>query len=700
MNNLNPTLPPDLQKALSDYHAAPQPNPNFATRLEEQLLAQVSASILNRPTEKPNHRSTLMQTLRARPALALLLAILALTLLTGAAYALGRLAGFIPGFGFVQDASQAQILDEPITAPWDDLTLQVTHATGDETRFWVQATLSRPPYPQAVYDAEITLPDGATRRLQQASWRDEPDGRVSLLFQFPPLPAGVRHLTLQVRYSPTGNAGWTRLSLPLRLRPLHADEIIPALPDSPATPLMSETQDGLTLVLENIAPASDKTVLQVALRPSQPQTRLNGDWNVTLRDLDGRMYPLVNITPDGSDGRVKTYETVPFKGGEMLILSLSFFPDPHALPLSVDFSADAPSFTFDPGPNPQVGQSWQLNETLQAGAFTLRLVGAQAVSNSEIVFFFEPGEPLTGVMLYSQTATGAGGETHARDGLLSAPVRFASLPRQPIELSIIRVYYTARGDWQIGWRAPSAPLGVQARGTPAPTPASLPSPTPFASNDPLVMEVYALSRQFDAAFQNGPGWVRILTQTESRPQAGRVFPPDFITSEQWLELDAEGYVIRALWTDRDAAGKVIQQSGTVGNYSLNFTTGESGYNEYARYPFSMDILLPLLQSAAQYQTTIAHEETQCEDGAPCLLVTLTEPFAAPIQNPGESVAFSGAFTKTWIDRQSGLQRQQQNGWILADGRFLVNSTYRILQVEKLNAPPDEILRIITGIILP
>ncbi len=709
MRDPNLTLPPGLEQALTDYYAAPQPDPAFADRLERQLVAQVSDLRAQISDLRHAPRRTFMQTLRARPALAILFVLLALALLTGAAYAIGRLSGYLPGFGFVQDAHQVQILDAPAAAPWDDLTLEIVNAFGDETRFWVQATLSRAPHPQALYDAQISLPGGETLTLQQSSWSDEADGRVRLLFQFPPLPAGVSAFTLYVRYAPVMDAlpddsAWRSISLPLTLRPLRAEELIPALPtlpDFPPVPLLSETHSGLTLALENIAPASDKTVLQVALRYSQPNTNLNSDWNVTLRDLEGRVYPLVNITPDVFDGRTKTYETAPFKGGEMLILSLTAFPDPHALPLSEDFSLNGPAFTFDPGPNPQVGQVWTLDETLQAGAFSLHLVGAQAVSSSEIVFLFEPTEPLSGVMLYSTASSGAGGETIARDDLINAPVRFGSLPKQPIKLAVMRVYYTARGNWQILWRAPAAPTGVTAgpSPTPAPTAGTFPTPTPLVSGDPLLLEVQALSQKFDAPLRQGPGWVHVLTETETRPQAGQTFPLPYITTEQWLELDAEGYVIRALWTDRDKDGNVLQQSVTIGNYSLNFTTGDAVYNEYGRYPFSMDILMPILNSAAQYGATVTREETHCDDGAPCLLVTLTEMFTTPIQNPGESVAFSGAYSKIWIDRHSGLQRQQQSGWILPDGALRLNATYRVLRVEKA-APPPEVLDLLSKVILP
>ena len=57
-------------------------------------------------------RKSLMQTLRAKPAMLILSVLIALTLLTGVAYALGRLAGFIPGFGFTGDTSMVYVLKE------------------------------------------------------------------------------------------------------------------------------------------------------------------------------------------------------------------------------------------------------------------------------------------------------------------------------------------------------------------------------------------------------------------------------------------------------------------------------------------------------------------------------------------------------------------------------------------------------------
>ena len=77
-----------------------------------------------------------MHLLRTRPIMAVIAVILALLLLTGIAYAVGRLTGFIPGIGFVQDVHS--VLETPvivqremIVTPLPDTTAPNKHQTGD-----------------------------------------------------------------------------------------------------------------------------------------------------------------------------------------------------------------------------------------------------------------------------------------------------------------------------------------------------------------------------------------------------------------------------------------------------------------------------------------------------------------------------------------------------------------------------------------
>ena len=52
-----------------------------------------------------DERKSFMTTLRNRPLLAILIVLLIMLLLTGVAYAVGLLTGYIPGIGFVQTNS-------------------------------------------------------------------------------------------------------------------------------------------------------------------------------------------------------------------------------------------------------------------------------------------------------------------------------------------------------------------------------------------------------------------------------------------------------------------------------------------------------------------------------------------------------------------------------------------------------------------
>lgn len=697
MRDPNLTLPPGLEQALTDYYAAPQPNPAFADHLERQLVAQVS-DLRHAP------RRTFMQTLRARPALAILLVILALALLTGAAYAIGRLSGYIPGFGFSQDTSAALTLLEPVEIAHEGITLRVTQAVSDSERFSVTVeqtgqveTASNFIHPSAV----ITLPNGRELEFRESSGGEtETESRQIFTFIFAPLPPETRELTLRYEISERERGVLWQAELPLRLRPLGAEEVIPPPAQSPWQPISSESRAGLRLVLENVAAASDKTLLQVSLRFDQPNMALNSDWNVTLKDDQGRIYPLQFIESD-SQNQSKTYQTVPFRGGERLTLSLTAFPDPNNLPLSQDFWEDAPAFTFDPGPNPQVGQTWTLNETLQAGGFTLNITQAALTAPGTLVFSTEAGPAVTGILFYCEQASGAGGDAPQSGGLVTSTQQFDSLPAAPFEIRLMRISYNAPGAWSLVWQAPAAPAGSLPRNTatPQPTLALYAPPTP-AFSDPLWLELVRRTQAFDSPFQHGPGWIHSVTQTETFPRPGQTFPPPYIVTEQWMEIDEHGYVTRSVYTDRDVDGKLLQQSVTIGNYSLNLTTGEGGNGGGERYRFSSSALVQDFNAALETGATVTIEETPCGAGGPCYLITFLDTFSAPIQNPGETVSFSGTARQIWVEKDTGKPLQTRSLWRLADGSERADFTQTLLTLEKLPAPPPEVLDLLSRVILP
>ena len=374
MDEMNPTLPPSLEAALSEFYTAPRPDPAFATRLEAQLRqhqARIVAPGRKARFAFPGVRRSFTQTLRARPLLALLVIFLALLALTGMAYALGRVSGFIPGFGFTSEGGSVYVLAEPVEGTAGGVTLRVNQSVNDGERFWVEMSADGLSTWQGFSEAYVLLP-GGEKIQSEAGWSSAPeDGELKLSYLFPPLAGESQGLTLLVE-----GLGGEDFSLPLKLRPAAAGEVVPALPEGDV-PLQSESHNGVRLVLDHVAVDGRKTVFQVSLHYDQPNTWLAGPWNVILSDAAGIPYPLTDVTPATmTSDEAHVYQTVLFTGQEQLTLRLASFPSGDTLPLFVDFSGDGPGFTFDPGAHPQTGQRWELNQSLSAGGFDLKGGGA------------------------------------------------------------------------------------------------------------------------------------------------------------------------------------------------------------------------------------------------------------------------------------------------------------------------------------
>ncbi len=692
MDNLYKNLPPQLDTALNHYYTAPQPDPAFANQLEAQLRQRHKNPI--------SRRITLMDSLRTRPALAILTALLALLTLTGVVYALGRLSGFIPGFGFTTGSNEVLVLAEPVESSHDGITLRLENAVSDEARFWV--TLTAQGLSEEVFTSQafLVLPDGKEIQFQEGANNSPSEGVMQLSYIFPALPAKTNALTLRIE-----DLAGEPFNLAVQLRPVEPGEIIPAQPND-ATPLQSENDNGLHLVLENIAPASDKTVLHISLHFDQPNTWVNGMWSIALNDVEGRVYPLEDITPDTMDiGKTRIYQTIPFTGAEQLVISLhSFPPGENTLPMFQDFSADKTGFTFDPGANPQEGQTWKLDETITLGNFTLHAIAARMTDPSSLVFEFEPDERVTGAMLYTPhpLLRGATGGVPVQEGNFAVGMTFESVPTQPFIVYVTLVYYTTSGPWELYWQPPAAPPSSEML-SPTHTTAPSQSPAPTSTqvpSDPLLTEVLALAQKFDAPFQQGPGWVHIIRESNTTQRAGQTFPPPYIQTEIWYEIDKEGYIQRSVYQDFDANGTLLQQSASIGSYSINFTTGDSGSYPAEPQHVSLDLLSSLLSQVDRSITYVQHEKTQCENGEECLLITIQDALAEPALNPGEEKAFIGSGLRVWINLATGLQVIEQYFWQLEDGSESINSTSQVLLVEKQETAPPQILDVLARVIVP
>ena len=700
MNEMNPNLPPTLDAALTQFYTEPQPDSVFAARLGAQLRQRQIEMRGSRPyfvSSISNKKQSFMQTLRTRPMLAFLVAILALLVLTGMVYALGRVTGFIPGFGFTSNAGLVYVLAEPVESTQGGVTLRLKNAVSDDARFWTDLTVQGATGQELkaeAFQAFVLMPDGKMLQFKSGS-----KNSTQLSFSFPTLPPGTQVLSLYVV-----NLEGQNFNLALRLRPVKSGEIIPVQPTGEAPP-PSENVKGLRLVVDHIAPASDRTVFQVSLRFDRSDIGIGASWSITLTDEEGRVYPVKDITPsDHTDGNARIYETVPFRGDEQLTVSLVTFPDGEALPVIEDFSVDLPGFSFDPGLTPQLGQSWTLNETVNVGSYKLHVVGAKLTAENGLTFEFEPAGDVTGVMLYTSDPLfrGSSGGVPSQGKNITAGMQFENLPLHPFEVHVRSVYTTLQGPWKIQWQPPAAP----ALDASAPIPTEIPTlppqatPSPISSENPVLLEAQLLTRKFDAYLQQDPGWVHMVIESHTVPQPGQTYPPPYLKTDDWFEIDADGTMLRSVHTDLSNSGQILQQAATVGSHTTNFTYGQSFVGDGKRYPVSLDLFGMSLKLPLDIGTTVLRESTTCENGSPCLLITLRSNYGSPLQNSGEAQAFYGSCKRVWIDVQTGQQVKTEFFWVLKDGKEAYPSTSSVLLVEKVAGPPQEILDILGKVIRP
>ena len=363
-----------------------------------------------------------MQTMRARPALAVLLAILALLVLTGVAYAIGRSLGYIPGVGFVQPAS-LRVLTEPVHETRDGVTVTIEQAVVDAERTVVvykaeglslQAANSRGEAPGITsFDNYLRLPDGTLwKESVPEGYEGIPEPLINEVeaeggwpnyarrLVYPAVDPQIDELTLVIpalQNMPAGTApeNWEII---FRLQPAPPDMTVvpileitpqaqPALTGTPsveatavAAPASVSTQNGITMSLDTVIEVEDGYVFtgSISWDPSASETasRIHF-WDAvvpTLKDGNGQDLPVevvyLDALPD-ADKKPWSIRTL----GKAFVGPLTF-----SLP-SLQGVYDVPRFEFDVdlGTDPRVGQTWEVNREYRFDGHTVRLLTVQLI---------------------------------------------------------------------------------------------------------------------------------------------------------------------------------------------------------------------------------------------------------------------------------------------------------------------------------
>jgi hypothetical protein len=495
-----------IEEALRALYTA-EPAPDFVAGLEALLWEEAqkettSARPLSTSYGGRGWWSELLAYLGRRRRWAV--ATLAVVFLLGAALviigpgqvlaAIQRWAGYVPGVGFV-DLNQTRLLVEPVSQTQDGVTLQVVQlSAGVKSTVLVLESRGLPENgveTEALPMPQLRLPDG-TEIVATESRLDYGRGR----YFFPPLPASITRATLLLPRLPLvpPGAGPEEWEVPLLLQPAGGSLETGLIRAAYQPVNAAATHGGVTLRVLEVAHDATGTALRTEVVWTDPGWRhysLDGGRRLPfLQDDRGHVYPqtydqagsvaVVRAVeePGPSDtSRSTSYqETSTYEPVQAAARELMLVVDALDFEVPVDLF-----FTVDLGHDPQIGDVFPLDVTLDAAGVPVRLTGARLVrmeqpispteTKTEVHLAFdvppvpeEDGRLLFGLHFEAAGAgfTGSsGGYTPATNQLRAALVlrEGASLPAGVIEVRLTGVSIWLHGPWAITWPVPEGEPG-------------------------------------------------------------------------------------------------------------------------------------------------------------------------------------------------------------------------------------------------
>lgn len=401
----------------------------------------------------------------------------------GAANAMRRLLGYIPGVGIVEQSAPIRVLAEPVSLTREGVTVSVNRAILTADRTQIDYGVSGVPlsaYPQGesvsgcIEREYLRLPDGTKIEVEAPTPADVNEATFVLPCIFNTLPGTVpTDWELTLRFIPA----------PPDLKVMPVIDVTPTAQEIPTERLtLIEKEDtvtpspaqAVTIAVQKVIETGDDYILIGAVRP-----QLGNNQSIAVTGA-----PVIH---DAAGSKVAY--TFPQDINEYQILDLgkgdqsfSFqikaagiaFPLTIEIPGKIITPADPDAtaeLTFDAGPNPQPGQEWTLNQEIELAGHTLTLVSITADSPNGYGFRFETNRDIASLSVqidgYTPIGGGGGGDYQ---GMINQSLAFAEQPKGNLKIVFSRLMLASETQfWQGRW----SPEGVRSD-WPTATPAALP----------------------------------------------------------------------------------------------------------------------------------------------------------------------------------------------------------------------------------
>lgn len=448
----------DLEEQIRETMRVSGPDPAFVARLRSDL----------------SHRPQPCQRFFLRPAwaLAILLALAVAALsVPGVARAVRQVFGFVPGMGLVDQDTVQRKLEAPVSVTRAGIVLTieqvVVYADRIELAYRVdglsQAASDQPVCSGADMYPVLRLPDGtqiaADSMALGGKWLA--DGYTAGHAFTAAIPAGLEDATFLLpclQTAPRGSApeDWV---VPFRLITTPPGETVgqllqpgsalltvrPAAVDASFSFLGGALEEtGYHFFFRFVVPSGDPDFL--AARPAA----------VYLIDSSGKHIDVINALPWSPFDQVDIWE-----------YRAALPPAPGPVTLVVDgveifYQAQAAAFSFTPGAQPSVGQTWNLNQQFKIGGHSLTVTSAEMVEEQGhrgFVFTIQAGQPETRLsaevmdMTPSDAALSMWSTVGDRTPAQTVQTGFVYESAVPETLTVTfnTLSVVVDGRWQMGW---------------------------------------------------------------------------------------------------------------------------------------------------------------------------------------------------------------------------------------------------------
>jgi hypothetical protein len=477
------------------------------------LMPRIAAALTSTPSPEErgarNERKSPMNMLRTRPLVAILVALLALLILSGVVYAIGRSLGYIPGYGLVDKNAQALVLAEPVSQTRDGITITINEMMLTSDKLFITSTTENIPGNLAVPMSDTTtvtckgdwaylLPDGSQFSFEiggsggtmeplansdpsKMSYRGSGFARFSkpvdlsrirgVTLRIPcatsDIPAGSlpENWEFHLRFIPAPTGMLEMAALPVvDYTPVLDPTSTPVAAPSPAAVTETATPEVNPIAVTRMIDAGDSTILFIE---TDPPSGTESDIVPVLTLFDATGQQVFWEMPMDLDQSA----LIPSQSTALVWVTKFKKDDVKAFPITIRFveqrwaSLTVP-FAFNVGENPQPGDEWPVNQAFDVDGhtFTLKtlraIVPQVATSKGGYQFVITYPDPnfsvspaIDGYPSVNEGFGGGGSSSEPFTGYgVNYSVEFASMPRGKLNIIFNLRVLDSEQSWTLPWQ--------------------------------------------------------------------------------------------------------------------------------------------------------------------------------------------------------------------------------------------------------